>query len=100
RGYENVSVDEIIAATNTSKGTFYHYFRGKEEIISEISRGQRAVIDEWSKRSPTQVQSLEGHINRLLLDLASNLASSPRLVRSMMGLSMHNDALFAHQQEA
>jgi len=100
RGYENVSVDEIILATNTSKGTFYHYFRGKEEIIAEISRGQRGVIDEWSKRSPTQVQSLEGHINRLLLDLASNLAASPRLVRSLMGLSMQNDALFAHQQEA
>lgn len=99
RGYENVSVDEIIAATNTSKGTFYHYFRGKEEIIAEISRGQRAVIDEWSKQSPTKVQSLEGHINRLLLDLASNLASSPRLVRSLMGLSMQNDALFAHQRE-
>ncbi len=100
RGYENVSVDEIIAATNTSKGTFYHYFRGKEEIVAEISRGQRTVIDEWSKRSPTQVQSLEGHINRLLLDLASNLAASPRLVRSLMGLSMQNDAIFAHQQEA
>lgn len=99
RGYENVSVDEIIAATNTSKGTFYHYFRGKEEIIAEISRGQRAVIDEWSKQSPTKVHSLEGHINRLLLDLASNLAASPRLVRSLMGLSLHSDAIFALQQE-
>ena len=26
-GYEQTTVDEIIAASKTSKGTFYHYFK-------------------------------------------------------------------------
>ena len=30
-GYDNTTVEEIINASKTSKGTFYHYFKGKEE---------------------------------------------------------------------
>ena len=29
-GYDNTTVEEIINASKTSKGTFYHYFKGKE----------------------------------------------------------------------
>lgn len=29
-GYEQTTVDEIISASKTSKGTFYHYFKGKK----------------------------------------------------------------------
>lgn len=36
KGYENVSVDEIIAVTGTSKGVFYHYFFAKNELFSAL----------------------------------------------------------------
>ena len=36
-GYEQTTVDEIIAASKTSKGTFYHYFKGKEELLNTLS---------------------------------------------------------------
>lgn len=36
-GYQNTTVDEIIAASNTSKGTFYHYFKGKEALLNTLS---------------------------------------------------------------
>lgn len=36
-GYENTTVDEIIVASNTSKGTFYHYFKGKEALLNTLS---------------------------------------------------------------
>lgn len=36
-GYENTTVDEIIAASKTSKGTFYHYFKGKEALLNTLS---------------------------------------------------------------
>ena len=29
QGYENTTVEEIIEASSTSKGSFYHYFEGK-----------------------------------------------------------------------
>jgi protoporphyrinogen oxidase/AcrR family transcriptional regulator len=97
KGYENVSVDEIIAATNTSKGTFYHYFKGKEDIIAELGSRQRETIDRWLTRTPSQVQSLEGHINALFLDLASNIKDYPRLIRSLTALSLQNDTVLKKQ---
>ncbi|MCR8631432.1 FAD-dependent oxidoreductase [Paenibacillus radicis (ex Xue et al. 2023)] len=99
RGYEQVSVDDIISATNTSKGTFYHYFKGKDEILREVSRKQIKTINDWSERTPSQVQSLEGHINRLLLDLASNIEAYPKLVQSLIALSLQNEALKSIEEE-
>lgn len=36
-GYEQTTVDEIITASKTSKGTFYHYFKGKEALLNTLS---------------------------------------------------------------
>lgn len=37
RGYEQTTVDEIIEESGTSKGSFYHYFDGKDALLSELS---------------------------------------------------------------
>lgn len=42
QGYEDTTVDEIIAAAQTSKGSFYHYFKGKDALLSTLSN----VFDE------------------------------------------------------
>ncbi|UUZ85500.1 FAD-dependent oxidoreductase [Paenibacillus sp. P26] len=99
RGYDQVSVDDIISATNTSKGTFYHYFEGKDEILREIPRKQIAMIQAWATRTPSQVVSLEAHINRSLLDLAEGVQSFPKLIRGITALSMQNEALKAEVDE-
>lgn len=36
-GYEQTTVEEIIAASKTSKGAFYHYFKGKEALLNSLS---------------------------------------------------------------
>ncbi|MFC0212072.1 FAD-dependent oxidoreductase [Paenibacillus chartarius] len=87
-GFEHVSVDDIIARANISKGTFYHYFRSKEDILDEISGRQIRLIEEWVKQPPSKVTSLESHINRLFIDLASNIGRYPKLVRSIMLLTL------------
>ena len=33
KGYETASVNEIIEAAGISKGTFYHYFESKDELL-------------------------------------------------------------------
>lgn len=35
-GYDAVSVNTIIATIGISKGTFYHYFRSKEQLLDEL----------------------------------------------------------------
>ena len=36
RGYENTSVDEIIAEAQIAKGTFYYYFPSKEKMLEDV----------------------------------------------------------------
>ena len=37
KGYDNTTVDEIIERSHTSKGAFYHYFKGKDSLLSSLS---------------------------------------------------------------
>ena len=37
KGYEQTTVADIISASKTSKGTFYHYFKGKEALLNSLS---------------------------------------------------------------
>lgn len=36
-GYDSTTVEDIITASKTSKGTFYHYFKGKEALLNSLS---------------------------------------------------------------
>ena len=37
QGYDNTTVEEIIEESGTSKGSFYHYFEGKDALLSTLS---------------------------------------------------------------
>jgi AcrR family transcriptional regulator len=48
-GYDNVSVDEIITKANIAKGTFYYYFKSKEEMLGQ-------VVEDMTKRKITAAE--------------------------------------------
>ena len=37
RGFDQVSVEDITRDSQVAKGTFYHYFKSKEEVVLELS---------------------------------------------------------------
>ncbi|MCI8526348.1 MAG: TetR/AcrR family transcriptional regulator [Oscillospiraceae bacterium] len=37
QGYDHTTVDEIIELSGTSRGSFYHYFEGKDALLSSLS---------------------------------------------------------------
>lgn len=37
QGYDDTTVEEIIAESGTSRGSFYHYFEGKDALLSSLS---------------------------------------------------------------
>ncbi|MCQ4764728.1 TetR/AcrR family transcriptional regulator [Cloacibacillus evryensis] len=43
KGLANTSIEEITEASGVSKGTFYTYFKRKEDIVFELSKG---IFDE------------------------------------------------------
>jgi protoporphyrinogen oxidase/AcrR family transcriptional regulator len=91
RGFENVSVDEIIQAAGISKGTFYHYFESKEDILADFGKVQNEVIELWTQDGPKNVASLEEHINRLFLELSDTVCDIPRLIRSIFALAAQHE---------
>ena len=36
-GYDDTTVEEIVEESGTSKGSFYHYFSGKDALLSSLS---------------------------------------------------------------
>lgn len=36
-GYENTTIDDIVEASQTSKGSFYHYFESKDALLGSLS---------------------------------------------------------------
>lgn len=38
KGYHNTSITDITSACNMSSGNFYHYFKSKQDIISQMER--------------------------------------------------------------
>lgn len=54
KGYENTSVDEIIAKAGIAKGTYYYYFESKEQMLEDVVN---MMIDECVKRAEQVVAS-------------------------------------------
>ena len=51
-GFKALSVEDITSAAGVAKGTFYVYFKHKEDIIAEICRGYfKAIEDEINNMS-------------------------------------------------
>ena len=78
KGLSNTSVDEITEACGVAKGTFYTYFKRKEDIVFEISGDMFGEILSEAKKLPgTALQKLEyymaafsGYIEKSSLKLA------------------------------
>lgn len=45
RGYEDMSVQDILDSTGASRGAFYHYFEGKADLLQAVI--ERMVDDAW-----------------------------------------------------
>ena len=37
QGYDDTTIDEIVEVSGTSRGSFYHYFEGKDALLSSLS---------------------------------------------------------------
>lgn len=59
QGYDNTTVEEIIDASQTSKGSFYHYFEGKDALLGSLSYIFDEEYEKLQKNFPDQMTSFD-----------------------------------------
>lgn len=59
QGYEDTTVEEIIEVSHTSKGSFYHYFDGKDALLGTLSSLFDEKYQELSRRLEPESSSME-----------------------------------------
>ena len=83
QGYENTTVEDILALSGTSKGTFYHYFEGKDALLGTLSEVFDQKYEELIPAIPDDMNSIEAlrYLNRELFSMIDNSISLELLAR-------------------
>ena len=101
QGYDNTTVDDIVEESGTSKGSFYHYFDGKDALLSSLSILFDEKYEELWPSIPPEMDALEklGYLTRELfgfiedtvsLELLARLFSSQLITKGERHLLDHN----------
>ncbi len=83
QGYDNTTIDEIIEESHTSRGSFYHYFEGKDALLSSLSYLFDEKYEELIKSIDGEMNSFDKlmFLNRELFDMIENNISIDLLAR-------------------
>ncbi len=77
QGYDNTTVDEIIGKSGTSRGSFYHYFEGKDALLGSLSTLFDEKYVELMDRLDPAMDSFDKlmYLNRELFHMIENSIS-------------------------
>ena len=83
QGYDNTTVDDIIELSATSKGSFYHYFEGKDALLSSLSFLFDEKYEELIPTLQPEMDSFEKllYLNQELFNLIESTISLDLLAR-------------------
>ena len=83
QGYDETTVDEIIAESKTSKGSFYHYFEGKDALLSSLSYLFDEKYEELVAEMDPEMDSFDKliYLNQDLFDMIEKRVSLDLLAR-------------------
>ena len=104
-GYDNTTVDDIVERSGTSKGSFYHYFAGKDALLSSLSTLFDEKYVELAETMDPEMDSFQRliYLNRELffmiensvsLELLAQLLSTQLTTTSEKHLMDHNRYYF------
>lgn len=101
QGYDDTTIEEIVEESGTSKGSFYHYFRGKDALLGSLSElfdeKYQTLISQIDPRmnSFDQLMYLNQELfamidNSISVDLLARLYSSQLITSGQKHLMDHN----------
>ena len=83
QGYEDTTVEDILAHSGTSKGTLYHYFEGKDALLSTLSVLFDEKYEELLPTIPPEQNALDtlAYLNHELFAMVDSSISLELLAR-------------------
>ena len=63
QGYEETTIDEIVEESGTSKGSFYHYFRSKDDLLGTLSD----LFDRKYEELEPEIADIESCYDKLIV---------------------------------
>lgn len=83
QGYEDTTVEEIIDLSQTSKGSFYHYFDGKDALLSTLSTLFDEKYEELLETLTPEMTAMDKllYLNSELFSMIENSISLELLAR-------------------
>lgn len=101
QGYDDTTIEEIIEESGTSKGSFYHYFAGKDALLSSLSYMFDEKYEELTELLDENTTAFDKLLflnkelfimveNSISLDLLAKLLSSQLVTKGEKHLLDHN----------
>lgn len=84
RGYRQSAVDDIVARSGTSKGSFYHFFPSKEAVFLALLERLGALLLERVGRDVTQATGALARVEAALVAALSLLEEHRTLARILV----------------
>ena len=81
QGYDNTTVDDIVEESGTSKGSFYHYFEGKDALLSSLSFLFDEKYEELMPSVDPEMNSVDKLLYTVSLELLARLFSSQLITK-------------------
>lgn len=74
QGYDNTTIEDIVERSETSKGSFYHYFEGKDALLSSLSYLFDEKYEEVLLTMPQNMNSYDQliYLNKELFTMIDN----------------------------
>ena len=83
QGYDNTTVEDIIFESETSKGSFYHYFEGKDALLGSLSMIFDEKYEELRQEMAPDMHAADKllYMNHELFTMIDNTVSVELLAR-------------------
>ena len=83
QGYDNTTVEDIIFESETSKGSFYHYFEGKDALLGSLSMIFDEKYEELRQEMAPDMHAVDKllYMNHELFTMIDNTVSVELLAR-------------------
>jgi AcrR family transcriptional regulator len=99
KGYEATSVDDIAAAADVAKGTFYYHFQAKEDLVMALQEAELKTATERAKKRITGGEPVMKILFDFLSDSAHWTEANSDLARAMFKQKFETMTRRDHHQQ-